>query len=79
LRFTTVWKIVTLYIYTVIVSSWQLLAGKPTSGIIKDTVNVARNSTVEVDVVANNPGPSLLHCHMQQHMDYGFKLLLKYT
>jgi FtsP/CotA-like multicopper oxidase with cupredoxin domain len=55
------------------------VGGKPTAGIIKDTVNVAKNSTVEVDVVANNPGPSLLHCHMQQHMDYGFKTLLKYT
>jgi FtsP/CotA-like multicopper oxidase with cupredoxin domain len=55
------------------------VAGKPTAGILKDTVNVARNSTVEVDVVASNPGPSLLHCHMQQHMDYGFKLLMKYS
>jgi FtsP/CotA-like multicopper oxidase with cupredoxin domain len=55
------------------------VGGKPTGGIIKDTVNVARNSTVEVDMVANNPGPSLLHCHMQQHMDYGFKLLVKYA
>jgi FtsP/CotA-like multicopper oxidase with cupredoxin domain len=55
------------------------IGGKPTAGIIKDTVNVAKNSTVEVDVVANNPGPSLLHCHMQQHMDYGFKALVKYA
>jgi FtsP/CotA-like multicopper oxidase with cupredoxin domain len=55
------------------------IGGKPTAGIIKDTVNVAKNSTVEVDVVANNPGPSLLHCHMQQHMDFGFKTLVKYA
>lgn len=54
------------------------IGGKPASGIIKDTVNVPRNSGVEVDFVANNPGPSLLHCHMQQHMDYGFKVLVKY-
>jgi len=53
--------------------------GKPTAGIIKDTVNVARNTTVEVDFVADNPGTSLLHCHMQQHMDYGFKTLVKYV
>jgi FtsP/CotA-like multicopper oxidase with cupredoxin domain len=51
--------------------------GQPTAGIMQDTVDVALNSTVEVDVVANNPGPPLLHCHMQQHMDYGFKMLLK--
>jgi FtsP/CotA-like multicopper oxidase with cupredoxin domain len=54
------------------------IGGKPTSGMIKDTVNVPRNSAVEVDFVANNPGPSLLHCHMQQHMDYGFKVLFQY-
>jgi FtsP/CotA-like multicopper oxidase with cupredoxin domain len=54
------------------------IGGRPTSGIVKDTVNVPRNSAFEVDFVANNPGPSLLHCHMQQHMDYGFKMLVKY-
>jgi FtsP/CotA-like multicopper oxidase with cupredoxin domain len=61
--------------------SFELIsfAGKPTGGIIKDTVNVPRNSVVEVDFTADNPGPSLLHCHMQQHMDYGFKALVKYA
>jgi FtsP/CotA-like multicopper oxidase with cupredoxin domain len=55
------------------------IAGKPTSGIMKDTVNIPRNTAIEVDVVADNPGPSLLHCHMQQHMDFGFKTILKYA
>jgi FtsP/CotA-like multicopper oxidase with cupredoxin domain len=55
------------------------IAGKPTAGIVKDTVNVARNSVVEVDFVADNPGLSLMHCHMQQHMDYGLKALVKYA
>jgi len=61
--------------------SFELVSvgGKPTAGIIKDTVNVPRNTVVEVDFVANNPGPSLLHCHMQQHMDYGFKTIVKYS
>ena len=40
------------------------VGGKPTAGIIKDTINVPKNSTVEVDFVANNAGPSLVHCHM---------------
>jgi len=54
--------------------------GKPTAGIIKDIVNVpGRSNNTEVDFVANNPGPSLLHCHMQLHMDFGFKTLVKYT
>ena len=52
--------------------------GKPRAGITKDTINVPKNSTVEVDFVANNAGPSLVHCHMQQHMDFGFKALVKY-
>jgi FtsP/CotA-like multicopper oxidase with cupredoxin domain len=55
------------------------IAGKPTGGIMKDTVNVVRNTVVEVDFVADNPGLSLLHCHMQQHMDYGFKAMVKYA
>jgi FtsP/CotA-like multicopper oxidase with cupredoxin domain len=54
--------------------------GKPTAGIVKDIVNVpGRSNNTEVDFVANNPGPSLLHCHMQLHMDFGFKTLVKYT
>jgi FtsP/CotA-like multicopper oxidase with cupredoxin domain len=53
--------------------------GKPTAGIIKDTVNLPRNTTTEVDFVADNPGPALLHCHMQQHMDFGFKTIVKYA
>ncbi len=43
---------------------------KPTAGIIKDT---------EVDFAADNSGPSPLHCHMQQHMDYGLKTIVKYA
>jgi len=55
------------------------IAGKPTGGIVKDIVNIPRFNTGEVDFVANNPGPSLFHCHMQLHMDFGFKALVKYT
>ncbi len=53
--------------------------GKATAGIIKDIVNVPRMSTAEVDFVADQPGLSLFHCHMQMHMDFGFKMLVKYT
>ena len=52
---------------------------KATSGIWKDTVRVPRDGTAEVEFLADNPGPSLLHCHMQHHMDYGFKTLVKYA
>ncbi|HVS87839.1 MAG TPA: multicopper oxidase domain-containing protein [Candidatus Acidoferrum sp.] len=53
--------------------------GKSTSGIRKDTVMVKHGSQVEVDFVADNPGASLLHCHQQLHMDFGFMTLVKYA
>lgn len=55
------------------------IGDKPVSGMLKDTVNVPRDQTVEVEFVADNPGASLLHCHMQQHMDYGLKTLITYA
>ena len=48
------------------------------SGLIKDCVNVMPLQTVSVDFVADNPGGSLLHCHQQLHMDYGFMQILRY-
>ena len=33
----------------------------------------------EVDLVADQPGLTLFHCHIQQHMDYGFKALFRYA
>ena len=53
-------------------------AGTATSGIMKDVVNVPQHKIVEVDFVADNPGATLLHCHMQEHMDFGFMTLVKY-
>jgi FtsP/CotA-like multicopper oxidase with cupredoxin domain len=52
--------------------------GRPTSGIMKDTVVVPLYGRVTVDLVADQPGLSLFHCHMQQHMDFGFKALFRY-
>ncbi len=53
--------------------------GKPTSGIIKDTVVVPTYGRASVDFTADQPGPTLFHCHIQHHMDYGFKALLRYA
>jgi FtsP/CotA-like multicopper oxidase with cupredoxin domain len=52
--------------------------GKKTAGIIKDTVVVPYYGRAVVDFVADQPGLSLFHCHIQQHMDYGFKALFRY-
>jgi FtsP/CotA-like multicopper oxidase with cupredoxin domain len=53
--------------------------GKPTSGIMKDTVVVPVYGRVTVDLLADQPGLSLFHCHIQAHMDYGFKALFRYA
>jgi FtsP/CotA-like multicopper oxidase with cupredoxin domain len=51
---------------------------KSTAGVMKDTVNMTRYSTVEIDFVADDPGPSLFHCHHQDHQDEGFMGLQTY-
>jgi FtsP/CotA-like multicopper oxidase with cupredoxin domain len=51
------------------------VAGKPTSGLIKDVVMIAAYQEIEVDFSADQTGLTLFHCHMQHHMDYGFMAL----
>jgi FtsP/CotA-like multicopper oxidase with cupredoxin domain len=53
--------------------------GKQTSGLIKDVVALPGGRSGEIDLIANNPGPSLFHCHMQDHQDFGFMALIKYA
>jgi len=55
------------------------VAGRQTSGVMKDVVMVGGYQEVEVDFVADNPGLTLFHCHQQLHMDYGFMSLIDYT
>jgi FtsP/CotA-like multicopper oxidase with cupredoxin domain len=54
------------------------IAGVPTSGVYKDVVVVGAKSQTEVNLIANNPGLTLFHCHQQMHMDYGFMTLMEY-
>ena len=49
------------------------------SGLIKDCINVMPLQTVAVDFIADNPGDSLMHCHQQLHMDYGFMQMFQYV
>lgn len=55
------------------------IAGKSTSGIIKDVVMLGGFQEMDVDFIANNPGLTLFHCHMQLHMDFGFMALFDYV
>jgi FtsP/CotA-like multicopper oxidase with cupredoxin domain len=54
----------------------QLKSNLP--GVMKDTINMTRFSTVEIDFIADDPGPALLHCHHQDHQDEGFMGLMTY-
>jgi FtsP/CotA-like multicopper oxidase with cupredoxin domain len=60
---------------------WELveLNGKKMGGLMKDTVVVPYYGRAVVDFTADQPGLSLFHCHIQQHMDYGFKALFRYA
>ena len=49
------------------------------SGLMKDTLSMARYSTAEIDFVADDPGPTFFHCHHQDHMDEGFSGLITYV
>ncbi len=55
------------------------IGNRSMSGLMKDVVNVMPLDTVAVDFIADNPGDTLMHCHQQLHMDYGFMQLIKYT
>ena len=48
-------------------------------GLMKDTVLVSARTEVAVELVANNPGDTLFHCHQQDHMDMGFMMLFRYA
>jgi FtsP/CotA-like multicopper oxidase with cupredoxin domain len=54
------------------------IAGKSTSGVIKDVVMCPPRKKVEAQFLADNPGPTLFHCHQQLHMDFGFMAMVEY-
>ena len=51
------------------------IGGAPTAGLMKDVVMIGQFQEMTIDFVADQPGPSLFHCHMQPHMDLGFMAL----
>jgi FtsP/CotA-like multicopper oxidase with cupredoxin domain len=52
---------------------------KSTAGVLKDTLNLPRYTTAEIDFVADDPGATLFHCHHQDHQDEGFMGLITYA
>lgn len=55
------------------------VGGKATAGVIKDVVMLGGFQELALDFIADNPGPTLFHCHQQLHMDFGFMALFKYA
>jgi FtsP/CotA-like multicopper oxidase with cupredoxin domain len=53
--------------------------GQATGGIMKDTVVVRPYGAVEVDFVADQPGPALLQSQNQLHADFGLMTLVQYS
>jgi FtsP/CotA-like multicopper oxidase with cupredoxin domain len=54
-------------------------APKSVRGVIKDVVLVDSQTQTDVEFTADNPGPTLFHCHQQNHMDLGFMMLFNYA
>jgi FtsP/CotA-like multicopper oxidase with cupredoxin domain len=52
------------------------VAGTPTAGLRKDVAMIGGYQAIDIDVTADQTGLSLLHCHQQLHMDFGFMALL---
>jgi FtsP/CotA-like multicopper oxidase with cupredoxin domain len=55
------------------------IGGKPTARIMKDVVMLGGFQELDVDLIADNPGLTLFHCHQALHMDFGFMALFKYA
>ena len=53
------------------------VAGTSTAGIRKDVAMLGGYQIMDVDFLADQRGLSLLHCHQQLHMDFGFMTLLR--
>jgi FtsP/CotA-like multicopper oxidase with cupredoxin domain len=55
--------------------------GAPAAGFLNDVLESMSeyDSTAEIDFVADDPGPTLFHCHHQDHMDEGFAGLITCT
>ena len=47
-------------------------------GICDSGPSMTQFSTVEIDFIADDPGPSLLHCYHQDHQAEGFMGMMTY-
>jgi FtsP/CotA-like multicopper oxidase with cupredoxin domain len=45
---------------------------------LREDIEKVDEPQLEIDFIANDAGPSLLHCHHQDHQDEGFMGLVTY-
>jgi FtsP/CotA-like multicopper oxidase with cupredoxin domain len=69
---TSMWHPIHLHGHT-----FQVVTGNGV-GPRKDTVIVAPSGTVTIDVLADNPGQWMLHCHNVYHAEAGMMTTLSY-
>jgi FtsP/CotA-like multicopper oxidase with cupredoxin domain len=55
------------------------VGSKQLSGLRKDVINVMPLETVAVDFTADNASDTMIHCHRQPHMDFGFMQIIEYN
>ena len=55
------------------------IVGQPVAGVIKDVAMLGGYQSMDVDFTADQRDLSLLHCHMQLTMDFGFMALFNYA
>uniref|UniRef100_UPI0012DA7CE3 multicopper oxidase domain-containing protein n=1 Tax=Rhodococcus erythropolis TaxID=1833 RepID=UPI0012DA7CE3 len=58
---------------------FQVVNADGTSGPRKDTAIVKPMESVAVDLVADNPGSWMLHCHNGYHQESGMMTRLDYV
>lgn len=54
------------------------VGGMIVGGVLKDVVAVGPRQCVEVDFVAESPGPAEIHCTRQLQRDFGLRALVRY-
>jgi FtsP/CotA-like multicopper oxidase with cupredoxin domain len=54
------------------------VAGVAIGGVVKDVVAVGPHQVVEVDFIADSPGPAELYCTRQLQRDFGLRALVRY-
>lgn len=61
----------TPFICTVTASSVTPFGGKATTRVMKDVLMFPGYSELEIDIVADNPGNTLFHCHGSRRWTLG--------